>query len=202
MAFKRRKEEEHKPELIPLIDIIFLLLVFFLVTTGLIGAFEIIEGSLSIKIQKIEDSSGEEITEANILIQFIYDNGDIKYYLIHKALNPDDRFATGSYSDWINDNKWPASPDRINDLHGSNEIINELNQLEQPLKLAQVEMRLRQLRNIMGRKKKEAKILIRGEEEMPYYPILELIDFCKRENIGVVSLAVGGLDNLYEKIIY
>ena len=180
MAFKREKKRA-EIEIISLVDVVFLLLIFFLLVTSFEPPGAEIRKELTLRIPKVAGEAGSKQVEATILIEIDYNiqTQKLEYYLLHMDLNPAKEPSSWSYRK-LKWNEWP-------------EILNKKdakNDWSQPIALGCVLKRIEELKKLLLTKGKEPSILVRADGDMPYYPVLELTDFCRKLGLNKVSFTI------------
>lgn len=150
MAFRRISHESRKIQMTSLIDLIFILLIFFVISSILI---KLTTGESKLYIPTPKNEPGE----AQILIQIL--DGEHYLWVDHTAMDTlrfyDQRRQSSS-----------TNHDKVNLLLS-----------KMTLSSAQVEQRLEDLRNSSdGRLNKDYFILIRCPEDQPYYLVTDMIE--------------------------
>lgn len=187
MAFKRI-EEESSSELISLIDVIFLLLVFFLVASS-IGRPQETEGEMSVKIPEMtaqEQRTTERVVEVNLRIDLgMRRDGTLECYVLHRNM-PEGRqpqvgsrrYTELSYRDWptIRHTRWAR-------------------RWGQPVGVSTATQRIEDLTRLFMEREPPQKpiIAIQAEEEVPIDPIIQLMGVCKSLNLSEVNLVLGNV---------
>ncbi len=188
MAFKRI-EEESSPELISLIDVIFLLLIFFLVASS-IGRPEETEGEITVKIPEMTaeelQTPEKKVVEVNVRIDLgMTEDGTLECYVLHRNMPGGKQPRRGSkpyselgYREWpdIRHTKWARRWGQPVSIGNAIQRIEDLNKL------------------FMERQPSQKPIIaIQAEEDVPIEPIVRLMGLCKGLNLSEVNLVLGNV---------
>jgi biopolymer transport protein ExbD len=180
MPFKREEEKERPVEFVPLIDVVFNVLLFFLVATTF---GEIIRSPQEISIDLPSVRAGKAPATLRIDIGYNSSSQELEYYLFHLNLNPSAHIKWGAHYSDLEWNGWPRIVNR-------NAAVTDYSQ---PVGMECVKKRIKDLKRLLAQRGREPKIVIRGEENMPYYPVIELIGLCKNEGLHRVSFVTGNV---------
>ena len=202
MAFKK-KIERRETELISLADVIFLLLIFFLVSTTLAHKTTLIQELLNVSLPNHSEnqlqrsiSTAKKRESAHLLIQAFMDNGEVKFYLLHECLTPTrmSRPISKTYAN-IDPDIWPQVPWlnlRSEDNPDPRYYLGSAKQLKQPVNYEVVQKRIISIKKLLN----NPRIIIRAEVDLRFESIADLLGLCNQQGISQVILTTDGLENL------
>jgi len=202
MAFKKNVESR-KTEMTSLIDMVFLLLVFFLVSVSLGQNIAFVQELLPIAIPKTHVDKAflhrgeKKIEKAHLVVQVFLDpQGRERFYLLHRCLTPRSlgKMTSRNYAE-LDPAIWPEVPwvdKRPSDRPNFRYYRGSARQLGQPVKYATLEKRVKALKRLL----KDPAIILRAEETLPYEAIAKLLGLCNQQEITKISLTVGTAETL------
>ena len=201
MAFKKNVESR-KTEMTSLIDMVFLLLIFFLVSVSLGQNIAFVQELLPIAIPKthVDKDLGrrreKKMEEAHLVVQVFLEGGRERFYLLHRCLTPKSlgKMTSRNYVE-LDHNIWPEVPwvdKRPSDRPNFRYYRGSARQLGQPVGYATLEKRVKALKRLL----KDPAIIIRAEETLPYEAIAKLLGLCNQQEITRISLTVGTAETL------
>ncbi|MGB0953930.1 MAG: biopolymer transporter ExbD [Planctomycetota bacterium] len=131
---RRKKFEELKPDMTPMIDVTFLLLIFFIVTLK----FKVLEGRLDAALPKdrgTNTSQAEEIEKVDIML-FVADPGELVDDPDIKGLQ---MFQNRRIRIEIGQNKWYYNPfdvpDTLDPIPDLRVFLNDFDKVETPVSI-------------------------------------------------------------------
>ena len=199
MAFKK-KAESRKTEMTSLIDMVFLLLIFFLVSISLGQNVAFVQELLPVAIPKTHMSPGggteKKMEEAHLVVQVFLEKGRERFYLLHRCLTPKSlsKMTSRDYAK-LDPAIWPEVPwvdKRPSDRPNFKYYRGSARQLGQPVNYATLEKRVKALKRLL----KDPALIIRAEETLPYEAIAKLLGLCNQQEITRISLTVGTAETL------
>ncbi len=181
MSKANRIEATKKIELVPLIDVIFLLLIFFLVTLNIIPILtrkEMRESQFPVEVITAEDAA-----RVDMLIQ------------LHQF--PDDRFNRVFYFTIDGDLPWLGRPEMTGVLERIPEFARSISTLGA--------LRTRFPGHFFERPEqipypKNGEVIISASEWVPYERLFEVIQGCDRRGVSKKHCVVGSFEELQDKI--
>ena len=183
-----REEKPKKIELIPLIDIVFLLLIFFVVTSiitgqGLFASF--IEALVPFEIPEL--STQEETNRAvstNLLIQVYQQENEIKDYILSQRYGPKD-VSDNNYMNWVRKGGIPkVESTPMAEPMGQNQLTKD--DVKETLAL-------------LKRLSPQSKVTIRGARDIPFYHVIDLYNCCVDQGFSI-NLSYGSVNSLNQDI--
>ncbi len=203
MPFKKNIEQKDT-ELISLTDVIFLLLIFFLVTATYAYKMTLVRETLKVAIPQTHDermptlSTAKKKESIHLLIQAFQnkDDADVKFYLLHECLTPPaiSRSLPQDYSR-IDPKIWPQVPwvgKRSGDTPDRRYYIGSALEIKQPVNKKIVFDRIKALKDLL----KNPRIVIRIEEQLPFEVIVDILGLCNQLKIFDVILTTGDVESL------
>lgn len=200
MAFKK-KVESRQTEMTSLIDMVFLLLVFFLVSVSLGQNIAFVQELLPVAIPKTHADQDlkpgtKKTEEAHLVVQAFLDQGRERFYLLHRCLTPRSlgRMTVRDYAE-LDPTIWPEVPwvdKRPSDRPNYRYYRGSARQLGQPVGYETLEKRVKALKRLL----KDPALIIRAEETLPYEAIARLLGLCNQQEITRISLTVGTVQTL------
>jgi len=168
MAFQRKNSEPRSGEMTSMIDVIFLLLIFFLVTLNPMPsekAGETQESVISLRVPEV----GEGYADADLLIQLQNIGGKTRYYVFDPV--------------FINQANWSAIQNVLK------MFANQPNQLVSMLASLNMEKSKAQLNEVLRGKNL---VLIRASDWVEYGDVMDIIDRFQKVNPQGKYFSVSG----------
>ena len=198
MLFKIRAPGKFRPSLISLIDVIFLLLIFFVITSLLSfqgGSLGYKEANISLHLKEV--SGGGEVaieTPANFIVYLYESNNDIKYILLHMNIGPEG-VERQSYRSLIANNLIPRVLEEPDVAFYSQDGLNARD----------VKKRIDQfVDRLQGQDEgTEPTIVILAARSVPFFRIVEIYNYCvETKGLNYVSLNIAETRReLFNKVI-
>lgn len=188
-----REEKNRKIELVPFMDVIFLLLTFFVVTSIITGQrlfAEFIEGIIPFRIPQLattEERRSEIAT--NLLIQVYQEHNNTRYYILSDQYGPETGGSISgfgrNYMSWIRNGVIP----RVLNTSLANEMRQSLlsrNDVRETLRL-------------LKRLNPQARVTVRGARDVPFYYVIDVYNLCVDCTLSV-NLSHGDAENIDQNI--